>query len=646
MPGIQWSEEIAVTNFKLFKENADARRGWERDALRFDDFRYGQHFSVAEEKELLAFRQAPLPISVTTAICDTAEALMTASNPTIKVAPIINPYNEQLSELSRKVAQKYNFLIQKTWYDALGGLQYDRVVRDSSNVGHGFFYITPRYEFGEFNVDMKHMGWRYVYPHADTKDPLYRGMDNCVIAMRVSELAGYKIAKGCDSELTEERYQEEFTKGRVSTLAATFSENYAKYSPFSIRREGVLFINRMVLEEQKAYAIVPSKGDPSSQSVRFVTELTDDLKKQIKDGDITYRETEKFFLTEYTSIGSRGYKKVYPITQYNIVPIVYDHRDTPYPLGRVWYLYPLQRALNKFMMIAILNGSLMNSLRIMAEENSIVDENDFLRNFAKPGALLKYRLPIPGQSQPPTIIEGKPLGEAWLQMPRYITYLMEYISGIFGTMMGDSKESPDIFSTVASLQSAGGQKIKKRLGNADAALSVVGNVVGEFYREYAPLNGFASIIDENGEEKEPELYNVVRVKKGTTNELEIQPDTDLSRGFKSVRFTSQASNGFESGTEAALLTNLATQLKRPELVPLILKRLNIPDVDKIMESMDMVAQQNATIEEMSKAIGDLEKRTGVLASQVTQKSFEVSKAQFDAWFAGMKGEIKNMIGEK
>ena len=217
---------------------------------------------------------------------------------------------------------------------------------------------------------------------------------------------------------------------------------------------------------------------------------------------------------------------------------------------------------------------------------------------------------------------------------------MEYISGIFGAMMGDSQNSPDVFSTVAALQSAGGQKIKRRLAQADATLSLVGERVAEYYREYAPFNGFSTLIDENGEQSEPQVYNRLRVKNGTDNELEVEPETDLSLGFKAVRFTTQTSNGFESGTEAALLTNLATQLKVPELVPLILKRLNIPDVDKIMSQLDTVSKQNATIEQMGKTIQDLEGRTKVLANQVTQKAFETSKAQFDSKFKEILANIK------
>lgn len=637
-----WQDGIAQENYKLYKENSNARRAWEIDAIRFDDFRYGMHFSKAEEKEMLTFRQAPLPISITTAICDTAEAMMIASKPTIRVAPIINPFDDKATELSKKVAQRFQYLTQKSWYDSLGDLQHDRVIRDSSNVGHGFYYIVPRTEFGEFNVDIKHFSWKYIYPNALTKDPFYRDMDNCVIAMRISQKNAFRYVQGIERDLTEEQFQDEWVKGKIGVTEST--EIPTRYSPHSIKQKGVLFIKRMELGLHKAYLVIPQGGDSiGKQEVKFYPEKTPEMERLAKEGKIEIKESRDFFLTEYTSVGNKGFRQIYPIKDYNLVPLVYDHRDTPYPLGRIWYLYPLQRALNKFIMVALLNGSLVNASRILAEENSLVNIQEWAKNFAVPGAILKYRLPMPGQSVPPQFVEGKPLGEQWLKFPQYIAYIMEYVSGIFGVMMGDSRESPDVFSTVASLQSAGGLKMKRRIGQADAALSIVGNVVGQFYREYAPINGYATMIDENGEEKEAVKYNVLRPKNEDGTEIEIIPETDLSRGFKSIRFTTQASNGFESGTEAALLTNMATQLKIPELVPLILKRLNIADVDKIVDQLSLVNKQSATIEQLMGTIKELDNRTTNLANQITQKSFELSKSQFDAKFAKLEAEMKAMI---
>lgn len=637
--GKNWSEQIQKENYKDFRDNMTYRSAWERDAIRFEDFRYGSHFSRSEEEELLLYRQAPLPISVTTAICDTAEALMVASKPTIKTAPIIHPYNDDITNRSKKVAAIYNYLITKSWYDSLGGLQYDRVVRDYTNVGHGLFYIVPRNEYGEFSVDIKHLNWRYFYPHPLTKSPFYDDADNHIIAMELSQLAAFKFVKSIEPDITQKQFEDDWVKDAPRPLGRLAQ----RYQPAVRRQNSILFIQKLVLEEQFIYLVIPKveslNYEQTESRYKVYSEMTPELSQLLREKKITIEKQRKLVLTEYTSIGRLGYKIVYPIDCYNIIPLVYDHRDTPYPLGRVWYLYPLQRALNKFVMIAILNGSLMNSMRILAEEDSVVDIDEWKKNFATPGAILRWKQVVPGYTKPPQILESKPLNEAWLSFPRYLTYIMEYISGIFGVMMGDSRETPDIFSTVASLQSAGGNKIKRRLAQSDATLSKVGYVTAKFYKEYAPMNGFSTIIDEKGEMQPAQTYNVLKLNQ-EEKRVVIDPDTDLSVGFKDVRFTTQSSNGFESGTEAALLTNLATQLKVPQLLPLILKRINIPDVDKIISQIDLVNQQGSTIEQLQEVIKDLDSRTKILANQVQQKGFETETAKFGAQLDKILNQLK------
>jgi len=627
----EWNEETQKQNYKDFRDNYNYRSNWAREAVKFEDARYGIHFSRADEKELLAFRQAPLPVSVITAICDTAEAMMLSSQPTVKVAPIIHPFDENLTQISKSVSAVYDYLIKKSWYDSLGALQHDRVIRDSSNVGHGLYYIVPRNEYGEFNVDIKHLNWRYFYPHPLTKSPFYDDSDNMVIAMNLSKKSAYRFVKSIENDITYEQFEKDFLDGAPSALV----ELAQMYRTSVKSTDSVVFIQRLQLEDQFMYLAIPNKANINYQETelryKIYSDLTDDLKKLERENKIKIIKQRRNVLTEYTSIGKLGYKVVYPIDMYNIVPLVYDHRDTPYPIGRTWYLYPLQRVLDKFMMIALINGSLMNSLRILYEEGSISNIDEWKKNFSMPGAMLSWSQTVPGYTKPPQILESKPLTEAWLQFPRYIMYLMEYVMGIFGVNMGDNRESPSVFSTVASLQSASGQKIRRRLAQSDAALSIVGKVVANFYKEYAPPNGFVSNINADGQLDQTIAYNVLKLDD---NKVTVAKETDLSFGFKDVRFTSQSSNGFESGTEAALLTNLATQLKVPQLLPLILKRINVPDVDKVLTQIDQVSQQNATIEQMQQAIKDLEGRSKILANQVMQKGFETEVAKFSAKLKG------------
>lgn len=622
-----WTPEIATENFKLFLSYRGHADPWRRNAIKMEDARFGKQYSDAEAKELLAFRQAPLPISVSTAISDTADALMISTQPSVHVSPIIYPGDEASTGHSRSVASKFSTLIEKAWYDSLGNLQYDRVIRDSGNVGHGLFYVVPRNEFGEFFVDVKHLSWRYFFPDPASKDPLYRDQDNMIYALKLSKKAAFKYIRGIEPTISMKDFTEEFCKGSEGIEGDLQEDSLYGFKGRSgdEKDEDVFLIHRPQLEEESVYIVVPlAEYEKTGSTLGYKTfpYITPELEKMARDKHIKIVRRKRYLLSEYISLGRLGFKKTYPVSNYNIVPLVHDHRDTPYPYSRMWYLYPLQRALNKFMMSAVLNTSLLNSTRVLAEESSIVNMKNWVMNSSMPGSVLQYRLPVPGSSQPPKVIEAQPMSEAWLTMPRYLTSMMEYISGIFGTMMGNPEGTPDVFSTVASLQSAGGMKIKRRMVHADATLSAVGSVMGEYYKEYAPPNGFTSNYNlETGEDETTE-YNLIKVeeKQGANGKPEyettIDPASDLSKGFRRVRFTSQKTAGYESATEAALLTQLATTLQQPALLPYILERINFRDSNKAMKDISVTEQLKGQLGQAQDVIKDLESKTSSFQNQI------------------------------
>lgn len=622
LDGAKWKPEIATENFKLFLSYRGHADPWRRNAIKMEDARFGKQYSDAEAKELLAFRQAPLPISVSTAISDTADALMISTQPTVHVSPIIYAGDEPKTQQSRMVAQKFSTLIEKAWNDSLGNLQYDRVVRDSGNVGHGLFYVVPRNEFGEFFVDVKHLSWRYYFPDPASKDPLYRDQDNSIYALKLSKKAGFKYLRGIEPSISYENYEEEFVKGSEG-IEGDLQEDalYGFKGRSGDEKDGDVFlIHRPQLEEESVYIVVPLyeyERTGSTLGYKTYPAITPELEQMARDKRIKIVRRKRYLLSEYISLGRLGFKRTYPVSNYNIIPLTHDHRDTPYPYSRMWYLYPLQRALNKFMMSAVLNTSLLNSTRVLAEEGSIVNMKNWVMNSSMPGSVLQYKLPVPGQSQPPQVIQAQPLGEAWLTMPRYLTSMMEYISGIFGTMMGNPEGTPDVFSTVASLQSAGGMKIKRRMVHADATLSAVGEVMGEYYKEYAPPSGFTSSFNAETGEDEVIEYNKIKVEEVDGKyKATIDPQSDLSQGFRRVRFTSSKSAGYESATEAALLTQLATTLQQPALLPFILERINFRDSNKAMKMVDVTEQLKGQLGQAEKVIKDLESKTSSFQNQI------------------------------
>jgi hypothetical protein len=630
-----WDNQVATDNFALVQEYSPYAHPWRSNAMKLEDARFGRQYSRGETEQLLAFRQAPLPISISTAISDTADALQVSAKPTVSVSPIIHPYNDAYTQQSQQVAGVFKHLIQKDWYDSLGGLQYDRAIFDRTTVGHGLLYAAPRMEFGEFSVDVKNINWKYYFPDPAAKNPLYDDSDNQLYAMPISKKAAYRFVQSIEPDLTYEQFLEDWGKG--GGFVKAFPEEDRTFGRKT--KDSLLFCQRLTIESDYSYVIIPQKasynqGDIDSISYRTSSQITEGLKAEEREGLIKIKPVRKMYLTEYTSIGSLGYKIVYPIDTYNIVPIQYDHRGTPYPYSLMWQLYPLQRALNKFVMSSILNMALLNTTKVLAEEDSIVNEDSWIQSASMPNAILKYRLNVPGVSKPPDIVRPTPMDAAFLQMPQFMIKMMEYVSSIYGIMQGNTEGAPSVFSTVASLQSAGGQKIKRRQAHADASLSTLGSVIGKFYKEYAPMNGFSYRENEKGEE-EIVKYNELKVDKTNIKKpkVSVNPENDLRKGFRKVRFISTGSMGYESATEAAMLTNLATQLKLPGLVPAILERMNIPGLKDITDSMDENKQLKASNEQLQEMASKLEKETEKKNNQLFQMAVNLkgatAKGNFD-----------------
>jgi hypothetical protein len=651
MAKVKWNEKIAQENFKIYTDYKSCRSTWILDAIKYNNFRHGYHFSDAETAAILKQRQAPIPVNITTAICETAEALLTASDPIITVVPA-RVVDEKERQIAMMVAQKYEAAVKCTWYNSLGSLQYDRIVRDYNNVGRGLSYIFPSSTYGEFGVSMKYLSFLDFFPDPNSRDPHYTDSDNMIVSYVLSKKAAYKMSKYFDIDLTWEQFQKDFIKGNfIDDPTNGLGDKYISRS--YKRDEVVRFIQRLSLEEETMYYVVPTQSaTPEMMAMSLAIheqlqyksylDIPEDVKQFIEDGLLEKKSVTNFFLAEYTSFGGLGMKRVYPIDQYNIVPFVYDHSNHPYPLGRVHYIYPIQRALNKCLMISILNASLSNNIKWLYEEKSITDTDAWDNMQSIPGVRLPYRKLSP-ESLPPTPVGPVPLSEVFLQFPRYLQSIMEYVAGISSVLMGQADQStPDVGRVVASMQTAGGERVKRRLRNIDASLTQVGRVICKFYKEYAPTDGSLAWVESFNKIKNEE-YNQIQPDPNDKTKLIYKPGTDLGVGFRDLRFILTPNQGYENANIAQMLTLLSTQLGVPEMLPVILKKLNIPEAEEIMESIDRVKQANATIQQQQQALDQLNKVAEGQAKQVSQLSQNLTIKDFESKFVRVLEKTKNQF---
>jgi len=189
------------------------------------------------------------------------------------------------------------------------------------------------------------------------------------------------------------------------------------------------------------------------------------------------------------------YSKVLPdnITEYPIVPFHFKWTGTPFPISAVSPLVGKQREINKSHQILVHNASLGSSLRWMHEEGSI-DTDYWERYSSSPGALLPIR---PGAA-PPTPVQPAPLNSAFFNIVQEAKGDMEYLAGIYSSMMGDSGAANETYRGMLALDEYGTRRIKQWMQNSlEPALKQLGTLVKQFTQSVYTAQKVFRIVQPN-----------------------------------------------------------------------------------------------------------------------------------------------------
>ena len=199
------------------------------------------------------------------------------------------------------------------------------------------------------------------------------------------------------------------------------------------------------------------------------------------------------------------YEKEFPegITEYPIIPFHFKWTGTPYPISAVSPLIGKQREINKAHQILVHNASLGSSLRWLHEEGS-VDTDYWEKSSSSPGALLPVR---PG-AQAPTPVQPAPLSSAFYDLIQMGKSDMEYLAGIYSSMMGDTGKQHDTYRGMLAMDEYGTRRIKQWMKNCiEPALKHTGEIVKQFTQAVYSSHKVFRMVQPNAlqEEKQAEI---------------------------------------------------------------------------------------------------------------------------------------------
>jgi len=193
------------------------------------------------------------------------------------------------------------------------------------------------------------------------------------------------------------------------------------------------------------------------------------------------------------------------ITEYPIVPFHFKWTGTPFPISAVSPLIGKQRELNKAHQIMVHNASLGSSLRYLYEEGGI--DTDYWEKYSSsPGALLPIR---PGAATP-TPIQPMPLSNAFFSIVQEGKGDMEYLAGIYSSMMGDTGKQSDTYRGMLAMDEYGTRRVKQWLRNSiEPGLKQLGLIIMQYSQSlYTAEKVFRVVQPNNIKEDREQQINI------------------------------------------------------------------------------------------------------------------------------------------
>ena len=329
------------------------------------------------------------------------------------------------------------------------------------------------------------------------------------------------------------------------------------------------------------------------------------------------------------------YSKVLPegITEFPIVPFHFKWTGTPFPISAVSPLVGKHREINKAHQILVHNASLGSSLRWMHEEGSI--DTDYWEKYSSsPGALLPIR---PGAT-PPTPVQPAPLNSAFFSITQQAKGDMEYLAGIYSTMMGDSGAANETYRGMLALDEYGTRRIKQWMSNSlEPALKQLGILVKQFTQSVYTAQKVFRIVQPSAlqEQRRVEINIPIYNDFGEA----IGKSMDYGAAKFDVRIVAGSTLPVNRWAYVAELKELMQMGVIDDIA--LLAETDIRNKEKIAQRKSMYSQMQSQLEGAGEQIKDLSGTIETLERQLVQAGIKDKVMQAAVEINKKKEEVKS-----
>tara|TARA_R110000824_G_scaffold213650_3_gene399901 strand:+ start:10027 stop:12363 length:2337 start_codon:yes stop_codon:yes gene_type:complete len=416
-------------------------------------------------------------------------------------------------------------------------------------------------------------------------------------------------------EMLPERMQLELQKAQE--MMAAQIDSFYKECMSKLQAEATRIENKIISE--KEYELLIKNPDFSKHLVDYVRFHSSRIKQTCVVGDKLI------------------YERVLPETvkDYPIVPFHFKWTGTPFPVSAVAPLIGKQQEINKSHQIMVHNASLGSSLRWMYEEGSI-DEELWEKYSSSPGALLPIR---PGIT-PPTIVQPAPLSNAFYQIVQEGKQDMEYLAGIYSSMMGDSGGSAETYRGMLALDEYGTRRIKQWMNTSiEPGLKQLGTIIMQYSQATYSAHKRFRIIQPSA------------IQEGKTSEVNIPIYNDMgeaigkSMDIDSIKFDIRIVSGSTLPVNRwAYLEELKSLMQMGVVDDIaVLAETDIKNKEKIVERKSLYSQLQGTIASMEENMKDQAGTIETLQRQLVQAGIKGKVMQAEMEINRKKEQVKTGV---
>jgi len=334
------------------------------------------------------------------------------------------------------------------------------------------------------------------------------------------------------------------------------------------------------------------------------------------------------------------YEKILPNTvkDYPLIPFHYKWTGTPYPMSAVAPLIGKQQEINKAHQIMVHNASLGSSLRWMYEEGSI-DAETWEKYSSSPGALLPIR---PGVERPTPVMPA-PLSSAFFQIVQQGKNDIEYLAGIYSSMMGDSGGASETYRGMLALDEYGTRRIKQWMNTSiEPALKQTGHVVLQFAQSVYTANKRFRIIQPSAiqEQREVEINIPIYNDMGQA----IGKSMDIAAVKYDVKIISGSTLPINRWAYLEELKQLMQMGVIDDIA--LLAETDIKNKENIIKRKSLYSQLQSQLSSLQEAVKDKDGTIETLERQLVQAGIKHKVMQADVEINKKKEEVKSNMNKK